>query len=293
MELFLPVRAPFSLSSVITSHGWVQLRPFEKDAETGGLRYVDRLSSGRVLALNIREMAERVRLETDVLLTPSEQDELLSHARWMLGVEQDFSAFYALIRGEPKLARVEARAQGRLLHSPTLFEDVVKTILTTNTTWSGTIRMVAALVAQYGEPLPSDPARQAFPTPEQLASADVDSLRATVKLGYRAPYLLELAQAVASGTLDLEALRAGDLPTPELRKRLLALKGVGSYAAAHLLMLLGRYNFVPVDSWALTMVSREWHAGASIGPAEVEAAFARWGEWRGLVYWFWDWDNAG
>jgi 3-methyladenine DNA glycosylase/8-oxoguanine DNA glycosylase len=26
-----------------------------------------------------------------------------------------------------------------------------------------------------------------------------------------------------------------------------------------------------------------------VGKAEVEAAFERWGEWRGLAYWFWDW----
>lgn len=26
-----------------------------------------------------------------------------------------------------------------------------------------------------------------------------------------------------------------------------------------------------------------------VGPAEVEAAFARWGEWKGMVFWFWDW----
>jgi 3-methyladenine DNA glycosylase/8-oxoguanine DNA glycosylase len=104
--------------------------------------------------------------------------------------------------------------------------------------------------------------------------------------------VLELAQAVASGALDPEALKTADISTAELRKRLLALKGVGDYAAANLLMLLGRYDFVAVDSWALKMVSHEWYNGESIGKAEVEAAFERWGEWKGLAYWFWDWSYA-
>jgi hypothetical protein len=37
------------------------------------------------------------------------------------------------------------------------------------------------------------------------------------------------------------------------------------------------------------MVSREWYGGEPIGQAEVEAAFERWSQWKGLAYWFWDW----
>jgi 3-methyladenine DNA glycosylase/8-oxoguanine DNA glycosylase len=91
--------------------------------------------------------------------------------------------------------------------------------------------------------------------------------------------------------LDLEALSAPDIPTQELRRALLAIKGVGEYAVANLLMILGRYDAIPVDSWALTMVSREWHAGAPVGRAQVEAAFAGWADWRGLAFWFWDWSS--
>ena len=59
----------------------------------------------------------------------------------------------------------------------------------------------------------------------------------------------------------------------QLRKRLLAIKGVGGYAAANLLMLLGRYDFVPVDSWAFKMVSHEWYNDEPVEQAQVEAVF--------------------
>jgi 3-methyladenine DNA glycosylase/8-oxoguanine DNA glycosylase len=306
MEWMLAARPPFSLGAVVGSHGWVQLAPFARDEARGGLWRVERLASGQVVELRIWEAPGGVQVEVVETLTEAEQGEVSGKVSWMLGLDQDFSAFYTLARQEPKLAGVVQKAQGRLLRSPTLFEDVVKTILTTNTAWSGTRRMVASLVARFGSPLLASAAtsqdeaaphhteaRRAFPAPEQVAAADEATLRSEVRLGYRAPYVLELARSVASGALDLEALRDVDLPTSELRKRLLALKGVGAYAAANLLMILGRYDFLPVDSWALKAVSHEWYGGEPVGAAEVEAGFAHWGEWKGLAYWFWDWSYKG
>ncbi len=293
MRLTLSAHPPFSLSAVVGSHGWVRLAPFGTDTGTGGLTYVDQLVSGRVAEILIQEATGDVRVEVDGQLSETEEDEVAHKVTWILGLKQDFSAFYALAGKEPKLAHVEERAQGRLLRCPTLFEDTVKTILTTNTSWGGTIRMVEALVSQYGDPLPADATRRAFPTPERLAATDAETLRSAARLGYRGPYVLELARAVATGGLDLESLKATDMPTAALRKHLLTIKGVGGYAAANLLMILGRYDFVPVDSWALKLVSHEWYGGEAVGQAEVEAAFERWGEWKGLAYLCWDWSYGG
>lgn len=293
MRLTLSAHPPFSLPAVVRSHGWVRLAPFGTDTSAGGLTYVDRLTSGRVVEMVIQEATGGLSVEMDGRLSKAEQDEVAHKVTWMLGLKQDFSAFYALAAEEPKLAHVEQRAQGRLLRCPTLLEDTVKTILTTNTSWGGTIRMVEALVAQYGDPLPADATRRAFPTPERLAATDAETLRSAARLGYRGPYVMELARAVATGGLDLESLKATDMPTSALRKHLLTIKGVGGYAAANLLMILGRYDFVPVDSWALKLVSHEWYGDEVVGQAEVETAFERWGEWKGLAYLCWDWSYWG
>lgn len=289
MELFLPARQPFILDSVIRSHGWVQLLPFGSDDQTNSLSYVLELDSGDVVAISVQETPGGVRVQVDSPLSIEAQGELAEKIAWMLGLDMDFTSFYSQASGEPKLATAAERARGRILRSATIFEDVVRTILTTNTTWSGTKRMVKALVNMYGAPLASNPEIKAFPTSPRLAAADVEGLRKEGKLGYRAPYVHELAQRAASGELDLEALKANSLPTHDLRKRLLILKGVGDYAAANLLMLLGHYDFIPVDSWALKMVSQEFYNGEPVGRKEVEAAFERWGEWRGLAFWLWEW----
>jgi 3-methyladenine DNA glycosylase/8-oxoguanine DNA glycosylase len=267
------------------------LAPFHEDELTGGFSCIANLESGKVVELQFQADPDGIMLLVTDDLSAAEVVAVREIAAWMLDLNQDFSTFYDLARHEPRLAQAAARAQGRILRSPTLFEDVVKTILTTNTLWAATIRMNNNLVQQFGSPLPSDPGRHAFPTPAQLAATNEETLRAQTRLGYRAPYVLQLARSITSGELDLESLKNAGLPTSELRKKLLAIKGVGDYAAANLLMLLGHYDFIPVDSWALKMVSNEWYAGAPIGRAEVEAAFAVWGPWKGLAFWLWDWSR--
>jgi len=287
--LILAAHSPFFLSAVIRSHGWARLAPFSADEKGNQLSRIERLDSGRVVELVMQEADGGVSVGVPGDLRQTELDEVQRKVTWMLGLDQDLSAFCAVARPEPKLARVEARAQGRILRSPTLFEDVVKTILTTNTSWEGTIRMVEALVSQLGDPLPGDRSRRTFPTASQVADTDVQRLSSTTRLGYRTPFVLELARAVASGDLQLETLQTTDEPTDEVRARLLEIDGVGAYSAANLLIMLGRYDFIPVDTWARKLVSHEWHNGEPVRSLEVEAAFERWGKWKGLAYWFWEW----
>jgi 3-methyladenine DNA glycosylase/8-oxoguanine DNA glycosylase len=289
MPITLSAHQPFSFHAVVNSHGWVQLTPFRFDEERGVLSYIIQLESGRAAELCIQASQDGVLVEANGMLNAAEQAEAAHKVTWMLGLEEDFSTFYAVSKREPRLAHVEAKAQGRVLRSATLFEDVIKTILTTNTLWAATKRMTNNLVERFGTPLQEDPVRRAFPTPESLASTTEMVLRSEMRLGYRAPYILAVAQAVAAGDVDLEALKTSNLPTLELRKRLLALKGVGPYAAANLLLILGRGDYLPIDTWAMKLVSEEWYGGEPVGPKEVTAAFEDWGEWKGLAYWFWDW----
>src|SRR3990172_775104 len=291
MQFDLPARPPFHFLSVVNSHGWLQLAPFAFDAETSSLGYSDQLSNGRVLEYRLTETAGGVTVNTGKL-TKTEQAEVTEHVTWMLGLDMDFSAFYAASRHEPKLVQAEKLARGRVLRSATLFEDVVKTILTTNTLWSATKRMNLNLINQYGPALASSDGqteKRAFPSPAQIAASSPEVLREAVRVGYRAPAIYELAVRVASGELDLESLRTSDLPTLELRKELLTIKGVGPYAAANLLLILGRSDFIPIDSWALKLVSHEWYKGDPITAKEVEKRFEKWGEFKGLAFWFWDW----
>ena len=288
MPFTLQTPSSFNLSAVVRSHGWIQMQPFG-ETTNHGLSYVIRLSTGKVLRFEANFVGSSIRVTTTDLLTDREQTELGNTIAWMLALDQDFSDFYALARQEPKLVKMVERQAGRVLRSPTLFEDVIRTLLTTNTLWKHTLRMCRELTTRYGEPLPCEPEQHAFPTPERLAQVDEPTLRELCRMGYRAEYVNQLSQRVASGALDLEVFKTSTLPTVELRKELMTIKGVGGYAAANLLMLLGRYDYVPVDSWALKVVSNEFFGGEKVTPKQVLSTFERWGKWQGLAYWFWDW----
>ncbi len=288
MTFTLKPPTPFNLPAVVRSHGWAQMSPFTETPDHG-LAYILRLSSGKVLRFEVHANNSDLAIETTTSLTKLEQAELSRTIIWMLDLNQDFSEFYALAQHEPKLVKMVERQAGRVLRSPTLFEDVIRTILTTNTLWKHTLRMCRELTSRYGDPLLADHDQHAFPTPESLSQVDEPTLREQCRMGYRASYVNELAHRVASGVLDLEALKKSSLPTPELRKELMTIKGVGGYAAANLLMLLGHYDYLPVDSWALKVVSSEFFSGEKVTPKQVLSTFERWGKWQGLAYWFWAW----
>lgn len=296
MRLTLPATPPFDFQAVVHSHGWVQLAPNVWDAATATLRRPDRLDTGRVVALTFSAAPEGLAVDVPARLTKRESAEIADRARYMFNLDADYSAFYALARTEPRLAQVEARAQGRLLRSTTFWEDVVRTLLTTNIQWSGTRRLTAALVRRFGAPLSSEtlagkarPRPRAFPTPATLARTRETTLRG-LGLGYRAPYLLELARRVVGGSADLVALQDPGRSTESVRRDLLALPGIGPYAANTLLNCLGRHDHIGVDTEAVAAVSAHFFAGRKVGAAEINAVFEKWGRYKALAFWFWDYE---
>jgi 3-methyladenine DNA glycosylase/8-oxoguanine DNA glycosylase len=286
----LSARPPFNFHSVIQSHGWFQLAPNVWDDERQILSRVERLSNGRVTLLSIGRDGHGVNVEARGRYGKRERFEIVDKVKWMFMLDADLTEFYALADGESRLQHARPKAMGRWLRSSTLFEDIVKVLMTTNIQWGGTKRLVANLVARYGEPLPGYAVRRAFPLAESIARSRETTLRA-LGLGYRAPYLLQLARGVVSGKFDLSALADDTLPTQEIRNDLLALPGIGPYAAATMLGLLRRYDFIGVDSQALNNVSKGFYDGEQVGAKEVEAVFGRWGQYKSLAYWFWDWEG--
>jgi N-glycosylase/DNA lyase len=205
----------------------------------------------------------------------------------MLRLDADLSAFYAVAAADPDLSWAAAGA-GRLLRSPTVFEDMVKTICTTNCTWSATVRMTTALVDHLGEEAPDG--RRAFPTPAAMAEAGEAFYRDVVRAGYRGAYLRSLAESVAAGRLDLEALDDPELGDDEVAERLLALPGCGPYATAHMMMLLGRYSRLVLDSWTRPTYARL--RGRKAADRTIERRFRPYRDYAGLAFWLYltrDW----
>jgi N-glycosylase/DNA lyase len=276
---------PVDFARTLLSHGVADLPP-NVIAPDGSRIETVLPAGGRAWTLVVRTAGDtraRVTAGDGGVPGSAERAELLAQLKHMFRLDEDLSAFYAAVASEPMLAWVTAGA-GRMLRSPTVFEDLVKTICTTNCTWSATERMVGAIVRVLGTPVADAKDRRAFPTPAQLAAADDAFFKDEAKAGYRGPYLKTLATDVAEGRLDLEAFNDPELPDDEVAERLLALQGVGPYATAHMMMLLGRYERLILDSWTRPKY-RQVSGRPRVTDKGIHRAFRRYRQFAGLAFW--------
>jgi 3-methyladenine DNA glycosylase/8-oxoguanine DNA glycosylase len=281
---------PVDLRRTVVSHGLTELPPMRVHPDESGFDVVLAMPRGRPLRVRVRP-AGRTRARIQARPAPRGQAQeraVVDGVRHLLRLDQDLSALYELLASDADLSWAVIGA-GRMMRGQTVFEDVVKTICTTNCAWSATVRMVGALVRELGEPArgePADTEHRAFPTPQAMAAADAAFYKDVVGAGYRGPYLRTLATAVADGTLDLEALATmplEELTDAELEERLLALDGVGPYAAAHIMMLLGRHSRLVLDSWTRPTYARL--VGRKAKDTTIARRFRRYGPWAGLAFW--------
>lgn len=225
----------------------------------------------------------RLKLESSSGLGAAALSDAKRQVAACLRLEEDLTPFYQVLSAEPSLAWARRLGAGRLLRSPSVFEDVMKMICTTNCTWKQTVGMVERLVESYG---PFDrSAGRGFPRPEGIASGSEASFARAVRAGYRSRFLYEVAEGAASGRLDLESLRTSPLNSEMLYKRLLALPGVGPYAAASLLKLLGRYDRLGVDSWCRKKFAELYRRGRPASDRAMERFYRRFAPFQGLAMW--------
>jgi N-glycosylase/DNA lyase len=288
-----PAGEVIDLRRVFLSHGIAELPPMRLDQKAWTFEITVPLArvGARTLRIAQARPGHGLISVTGHSLTAQVGAAVMAQVRHVLSLDLDLTPFYAVAAEDPDLAWVLTGA-GRMVRSPTVFEDVVKTVCTTNTSWSGTTRMVNALVEHLGEKAPgappASPSGRAFPTPAAMVAAPAHFYKKVAGAGYRGPYLKALATSVAKGRVDLEALAAtsrDDLPDDEVAARLQALPGVGPYAAAHIMLMLGRYDRLILDSWTRPKYARLLGRKRPVSDRTIERRFTRYGPYAGLAFW--------
>ncbi|HEU4508833.1 MAG TPA: hypothetical protein VFR78_11380 [Pyrinomonadaceae bacterium] len=283
MELKIPTPRNFNFRRTVISHGWYNLLPFSLDTEKWELVRVIDAGPKPPVTIFLTGQKGHVRVETSRPLNKSETAIVLRDARHILRLDDDLQSFYVSIAGDPEFDWIGKQGAGRLLRSPTVYEDLVKMICTTNCSWALTVKMVTGLVQNLGRE--TNDGRRSFPTPEAMAAMPADFYVKDVRAGYRAPYLKELAERVASGELDVEQWAKSDLPTAQLVKQIKGVKGAGTYAAENLLKLLGRYDGLALDSWTRMRFFEIRNNGRKASDKKIARYYSRFNEWRGLALW--------
>jgi N-glycosylase/DNA lyase len=217
-------------------------------------------------------------------------EEMARRATVMLHLDEDLRGFYTLAKKRPELAHVIKHGAGRVMRASSLWEDVIKTVLGTNTLWSQAVAMINR-VADLGEAFPGDPTMKAWPSPGRVVKAGEKHFRDVVRAGYRSPYIIELAAAQKSGSIDFDALEAQARNDDSLTlfKKLTALKGIGKSSAHFLMNLLGHYDHISIDSATYAYAKRKLFRGKRPTEKKIRKRFAEFGKWQSLVYWFGRW----
>jgi N-glycosylase/DNA lyase len=285
VQISIPVPPAFNFKRTALSHGWRALLPFEFDEPAWSITRVLDLGSDRApVTVHIKSSGDALQVDIP-RRTPGKRDiaQITRDVRHMFRLDDEMQIFYAAVADDPNFSWILREGAGRLLRSPTVYEDLVKTICTTNCSWALTTKMVEGMVKHLGRA--SQDGRRAFPTPEAMASQPESFYRDVVRAGYRASYFKELAERVASKELDVESWLTSELSTDELKREMKRVKGVGEYAADNLLKLLGRYDCLALDSWVRATFARLHNKGRTTDDRKIARHYARFKEWRGLALW--------
>lgn len=275
----------FRLKTVVRSHGWFDLPPFEWRDDR--LRLVGRVGndgrSQKPITLWIEQSGEELLVDGQVegrwsRAQLSQAERIVEQS---LGLRLDFAEFHR-IAGD-RFAWAKEIGAGALLRSASVFEDAVKMLATTNCSWSLTRRMVAGLMEELGEPAPGG--ARAFPTAQAMASASVEFYRERARTGYRASFFRQFASQVVEGTLDVEHWASFEGSTAELIRDIRRAPGLGPYAAENLCKLFGRFDGLALDSWCVNKFTQTHGRVRGDVAKAIRRFYEPYGQWRGLALW--------
>ena len=272
-------------NSAVESHGWSRLYPFECADRV--LHWTMCLPRGSATDVRVRWGPQARRLSIQVTapqVTTSDVVYVRNRVRWMFRADERFDDFWLACAAKKRMVKCSQLKLGAMLRSPDLFEDIIKTLCTVNCTWRNTIAMVQMLCERYGNVSPTNQNRFSFPAPCSIAEQTETDLK-NARVGFRARYIKKCSEIIASGELNLDDLIQNQDPS-ELRETLLALPGIGPYAANHILVLLGHYHYVPCDSEVCA------YLGLPVGTPQakveeiVSHRYREWGKFAFLAYRF-------
>jgi DNA-3-methyladenine glycosylase II len=191
--------------------------------------------------------------------------------RKLLGFDFDLVAFWAWAASDELLAPLVVRFAGfRPSLAPDPFEALVTSITAQQVSLFAAVAIRNRLVEHFGEPVGRV---WAFPSRERLAAVAEEELFAIGFSRRKAEYVVGLARS----DLDLGGLAL--LPDEEVKRRIVAVRGLGEWTADWFLARhLGRPRAWPAGDLALRKAVR-----ALYGDVDVRAAGARFDPFQNLT----------
>ncbi len=287
-SLRIPVPADYSLPRDACSYGYFLLAPNRWDVGEQSLSRPLRLPGG-VVQIQLTQPdgpGEALVARTSRTLKAPDKAALRSRVTRMLRLDEDDAHVAGFHRLDP---RWKQSGRGRLFRSPTMYEDVIKTITSCNVTWPGTVHMNRRLCEVLGDVSPGETG--GFPDEARVARARPQMLRARCRVGYRDARIIEVSRLFVRGAVRPDWFEDPATPDDEVYDALIDLPGVGPYAASNIMQLLGRYSRLPLDTESVrhgrTVLGMKGSSAQVM--KQVRAHFAPFGAQAFRSYWFEMW----
>lgn len=172
-------------------------------------------------------------------------------------LERDYSSLCRRFMADRYLAEAVDTCYGIRLLRQEPWEAICSFIISQNNNIPRIKGIIDRLCRLLGEPLGNDD--YSFPSAQKIAEAGVEAL-APIRAGFRAKYIIDAAEKVANGEIDIEKIYA--LTIDEGRDELIKIKGVGEKVAqCSLLYGFGKIDAFPVDVWVKRIMSELYPDG--------------------------------
>jgi len=280
----------FDLSAEIFSNGDRQIRKYEKNRFWQIIRVNGKLILATLDSENAADQPKlTAELKSDKALTYDDEKRAQETISVLFSLNFDLTPFYEETKTDKTMTSVTQRLWG--LKSPTTqtaFEALIDSIVEQQISLKVANSIESKLTKRFGDALSVEgEVYYAYPTPQKLASAEIDAIRQCGLSQRKAEYIQGISKLVADGKLDLEKLKNCN-NTDEIVSELDRVRGIGVWTA-ELTMLRGMQKFeaLPADDLGLRrVISRYYCGGKVIASAQARQIAENWGRWKGLAAYY-------
>ena len=277
----------FDLSARIFSDGDKEIHRYED----GRYWQVVRVDKKLILVVirtigTVNEPKLLVELKSNEEISKSDKKTAQQIVGSIFNFELDLKQFYKTVEIDEVMSRLVQKLIG--LKGPateTVFEALIDSIIEQQISLNVANSIERKLIKALGDILKlDDDIYYAFPTPQKLASANVDHLRECGLSLRKAEYIRDVSAMIADGKFDLEELKEYQ-DVKEIIDELCKIRGVGVWTA-ELAMIRGmrKQEAMPADDLGLRRsISHYYCKDRRISAEEARRIAEKWGQWKGLA----------
>lgn len=237
---------------------------------------------------DVKKPELEVQLISNQEISKNDKEIIERKISFIFDLDFDLKPFYNAMRHDKIMSKMIDKLYGlKLSKSPTIFEALVYVILEQQISLQAAYNIERKFIKKLGEKLKiNNKVYYAFPTPESLASLEIEDLRSCGISRRKSEYIRDIAKLIIERKLDLESLKQKD--EKKIMEELCKIRGIGPWTAELTIIRgMGRLRVIPAADLGLREhVTRYYFTDSGrkrVSSEEVRKIAKKWGRWRGVA----------